>query len=165
MMAFWVAAIVVLIDKMEYTPAAIVFLSAITKISFDYFLPIKLLLIGFLIYKRFVITFSKLHLPAEQLYQQQRNHLQLLLICVFIDVCFDNPSEYLYLTLIPILFEISTFPRISILILYQTFYPLENEIAARGVLIFFTAWNIFVGPRQFRLCKRAKEIIKIEKLE
>ena len=63
MMAFWISTIVVLADMMEYVPAAIIFVSVFINIRIDYFTPLKIALISYLVLMRYKINFSKVHLP------------------------------------------------------------------------------------------------------
>jgi len=39
------------------------------------------------------------------------------------------------------------------------------EYVGQGVIGFFALFNALIGPREFRICKKIKGIIKIEKIE
>jgi hypothetical protein len=39
------------------------------------------------------------------------------------------------------------------------------EYVGQVLIGFFTIFNVLIGPREFRVCKKIKGIIKIEKIE
>lgn len=159
--------IVVMVDKNENISAFIIFFSALPSIQLNYLSLLKLIFILFLVLKRFNFNFANQLLPPAQMKEKLIKHLEFCIICLFIDISFGETEnlQFLFLCLTPIFIEISTFPKICTILLYEVLFPMKQLDLAKGTLIFFVLWNTLVGPREFRLCKRAKEIIKIEKLE
>lgn len=98
-----------------------------------------------------------------------------MIISLFVDVFAsfldDMPiDQHLYIPLIPLFIDQCNTPRIINVVIYLLLFPASSnsmipEYVSKSVIGFFVIFNIFIGPRKFRCCKKVKSIIKIEKLE